>query len=636
MALLSGLAIGIGADSAELSTELTKSERAVRRTRQRIGRDMNALARITATAAAAAAAALGALSVSVIRQSEETAKAARNAGLSIESYQTLAHAFELGGSSAEALTKASQGLHRNILLLADGGLTQVRVFERLGLTFEDLAALNPEAQFRLVLERLREMPNVTERSAVAQQLLGRAGKELASVLTETTATIDAQEQRFRDLGGVISDVAGRRAELFVDQFTLMSTILRNSFAEGLLTAVEAAEDLDDILFRVGEVANFVGRAVGGVVNLIVDNIDIFARIGGALIAWRLLNGLVGRLIVNVGILIFSMRSLALITLVVARAGRILRRAFALGLLIEGVLLLAQSFQALGRIIRGVLSGDIQDAAAGIREFYDNFEGRITGLVEELANLADGIEDLVIDVFINPEPVNTPVQPFDTDPTGNPDDFTNQFPDASSNLAPVPFAPGRRPERTAREAADGFFEQLKRGFFDAIREGRVERIGQVFVDTVENVILNAFAEGLSGNLVIIVETLLRSFMIRVFGSATAEGGIGGFFSSLLGFQQGGIVPGSPGSAQLVLAHAGELILNPRQQAALLAGLSGGVLVNIVNTESDRVGVDVEERNDADGQRVIDVTIAGSLQRQGVAGDLDDLFGSYGGRRQLTGR
>jgi hypothetical protein len=43
-----------------------------------------------------------------------------------------------------------------------------------------------------------------------------------------------------------------------------------------------------------------------------------------------------------------------------------------------------------------------------------------------------------------------------------------------------------------------------------------------------------------------------------------------------FQTGGIVPGPTGAAVPILAHAGEVVLNPQQQRALLNGQAGGGL------------------------------------------------------------
>ena len=46
------------------------------------------------------------------------------------------------------------------------------------------------------------------------------------------------------------------------------------------------------------------------------------------------------------------------------------------------------------------------------------------------------------------------------------------------------------------------------------------------------------------------------------------------------QTGGIVPGPTGAAVPILAHAGEVVLNPAQQRALLNGqFGGGLTVNV---------------------------------------------------------
>ena len=121
------------------------------------------------------------------------------------------------------------------------------------------------------------------------------------------------------------------------------------------------------------------------------------------------------------------------------------------------------------------------------------------------------------------------------------------------------------------------------------------IGINLVDNLKNSLANAIATGnfrdIGTNLLRNIGTsLARSGIDDIFGSlgggrrpSGSGGGGGGFLDTilgfgrrLLGFQQGGVVPGAPGSPVLALVHGQEEILTPEQRR-----FSGGDTVIINN-------------------------------------------------------
>ena len=62
-------------------------------------------------------------------------------------------------------------------------------------------------------------------------------------------------------------------------------------------------------------------------------------------------------------------------------------------------------------------------------------------------------------------------------------------------------------------------------------------------------------------------------------------IGSFISELLGFQHGGVVPGPPGSPQMILAHGGETIRPPGMNS-----FSGGININISGASNPTILAD----------------------------------------------
>ena len=110
--------------------------------------------------------------------------------------------------------------------LSRGSKLSEESFRRLGLTFENIQNLNPEQQLRLVLDRLRGIENEAERTAVAMQLFGRAGRELGTLLRTSADDMNEMEQRARDLGLVMSNEAAQNAEFLNDRLSELSKVVQ--------------------------------------------------------------------------------------------------------------------------------------------------------------------------------------------------------------------------------------------------------------------------------------------------------------------------------------------------------------------------------------------------------------------------
>ena len=236
MATIASLVLQLSADDAKLQRDLRKANKTIANYAKNTKQAFANIAKITAGAGVAFAG----LANQSIKAADEIAKSARNAGLNTTAYQELAVAFELGGSSAEALVKTTQALSR-----------QVRDLGR-GLSFEGLVKLSPEAQLLKVIAALQSMENVSERSAIAQQILGRAGKELGTIMSETAGSLDVARDRARKLGLVItSDVLGN-AEEANDSLFLLSKTIQNSFTQAVLEAIPSTGEYDDKIKQLGE------------------------------------------------------------------------------------------------------------------------------------------------------------------------------------------------------------------------------------------------------------------------------------------------------------------------------------------------------------------------------------------------
>ena len=104
------------------------------------------------------------------------------------------------------------------------------------------------------------------------------------------------------------------------------------------------------------------------------------------------------------------------------------------------------------------------------------------------------------------------------------------------------------------------ERLSDAASRAISQGDFKGVGDALVTSLQD----ALSRVISTSLQSIFGGFLQSFLGRLFPGI----GGGGFF------QHGGIVPGTGNEARVIVAHAGEVVLNRRQQQALLNGRAGG--------------------------------------------------------------
>ena len=162
---VSFLNVLLTADGKQLSTQLKRSQRDVRRYSYLVRRDFRQVGRAVRRSAFIAVAGLTALSKAALTSADNIAKSARNAGLAASDYQRLGHVFELSGSSAAALTKASAALSRQIFNLGRDSLEAVDNFDALGISFADLNNLSRGDQLNLVVKRLTSLTNETTKAA---------------------------------------------------------------------------------------------------------------------------------------------------------------------------------------------------------------------------------------------------------------------------------------------------------------------------------------------------------------------------------------------------------------------------------------------------------------------------------------
>ena len=174
---------------------------------------------------------------SYTKAGDEVAKMAKRTGFGTEALSELRHAANLSGSALESIEKGVKRMASTIEDAKDGLETYTKSFDKLGLSVDEVAAMQPEEQFWAIAEALAGLEDQTMKSALAQDFFGRAGTDLLPMLAAGTEGIAAMRQEAHTLGIVFDEEAAANAEKFQDAIT----ILKGSLA-GL-----GAEIIDDLI-----------------------------------------------------------------------------------------------------------------------------------------------------------------------------------------------------------------------------------------------------------------------------------------------------------------------------------------------------------------------------------------------------
>lgn len=306
----------IGALRAVLGMDSAAFESSIKRTRKQtksFGDDMKRAGAKIGVALTAAAAGLGVALQSAINDMDKLAKTSRQIGVPVEELSRLQHAAELSGVSFGKLETGLARLNKSITEAGQGLSTPIRGFKALNLEFR-----NADGSLRTVSEmlpeiadRFKNMRDGPEKTALAMQLLGRAGREMIPLLNggaEGIAKMNAEAdalgltidqntavaaENFNDNmtrlkragSGLVNQLAGRvlptlvsLSEMFLDSAKGSSTLTVT--VDGLVLAFKGLVSAGVIMKSIFDAVFDTVRAVAGAVgNLLVGN---FAKAGEAI------------------------------------------------------------------------------------------------------------------------------------------------------------------------------------------------------------------------------------------------------------------------------------------------------------------------------------------------------------------
>ena len=176
---------------------------------------------------------------------DEIDKMSQKIGISTDAYQEWSYVFERSGADVNNLQTGMKTLSGVITDAANGSASAAEKLSAVGISLEEINGLSQEDQLSLVISRLQEMGEGSERTAAATDLLGRSATDMAAVLNMTAEDTQALIDEAHEYGMVMSEEAVASSAAYQDSLTkLQGTLggLKNSLVADLLPGLTQVVD----------------------------------------------------------------------------------------------------------------------------------------------------------------------------------------------------------------------------------------------------------------------------------------------------------------------------------------------------------------------------------------------------------
>lgn len=157
---------------------------------------------------------------------DSLAKMSGRTGVSVESLSELGYAADQSGADLETLEAALRRMQKQVVEASDGSASASESFQRLGISVASLIRLSPEAQFKLIADRLSQIEDPTLKAAMAMEVFGKSGTRLLPLIANGAAGIEALQEQARQLGLTISTEDAQAAEVFGDTLDDLWKVLK--------------------------------------------------------------------------------------------------------------------------------------------------------------------------------------------------------------------------------------------------------------------------------------------------------------------------------------------------------------------------------------------------------------------------
>ncbi|MDY7044433.1 hypothetical protein RVS70_09470 [Virgibacillus sp. M23] len=206
-------------------------------------------------------------------------KMSQKLGLSRKAFQEWDFILSQNGASIDSMGQGMKTLTNQVDELSKGGKVATDAFGALGISYDDLAGLSQEEIFEKTIVALQSVDDETKRAALANDLLGRSGQELAPLLNAGADSVEEMKKKAHELGLVIGDEAIDAGVVFTDSLDQVKRSLHSVVTQiGVKVMPIAQKFLDWVLANmptIQSVTSFVFNAISNVVEIAVGAIQSF-------------------------------------------------------------------------------------------------------------------------------------------------------------------------------------------------------------------------------------------------------------------------------------------------------------------------------------------------------------------------
>lgn len=277
MALISELITKLKLDDSEFGKGLQGAISGVENFASKAKVGIIAVAAIIATGLIGAFVKLGSIISENTQKISNLADASNRLGISVGALQSLQYAAKQSGVSVDTLNSSMKFLMKNISAAANGNGKLKEAFSQLQLDPKQLMSMSADKQFTAVADAIRAIPNATEQTALAMQILGRSGSEALSLIKED---IGGLMKEFESFGGKLTDEQAKAVESYGDSLGRLQTVIE---AFGLQLTAAVAGPLESVVNWIvqfikesggmGRVAHMAARFVVAGIHVMVQAVQ---------------------------------------------------------------------------------------------------------------------------------------------------------------------------------------------------------------------------------------------------------------------------------------------------------------------------------------------------------------------------
>ena len=245
----------------------------------------------TAALGAAMAGATGAIvggAKSVSEYGDKVDKMSQKLGLSTDAYQKWDYVLNLAGTDMQSTAAGLKTLTNKLDDAKNGNEGAIAAFERLGISMEQAANMSREDLFAAAISGFQQMEDSTERAALANDLFGRSGQNLAPLFNTSSEATQEMINRAEEYGMIMSQDAVAASAAFQDSLTTLSgTVdgLKNRLLSEFLPSMTQVTDGLAMIFS-GDTENGIENVKSGIDGFLSTFSNILPTIlelGGSII-----------------------------------------------------------------------------------------------------------------------------------------------------------------------------------------------------------------------------------------------------------------------------------------------------------------------------------------------------------------